>query len=266
MPEEDNKILRHNHGEKSMRAPFVIYVDLESLFEKMSTCDNNPEKLSTTKLDYYRGKNCMKNFCLDLKEHVTKIISYKKRNDTINKGRKKMHRRQKKCYICKKGFSTDNDNKKYHNVKDHCHYTGKYRGAAHIIFNLKYKVPKEIPVVFHNGSTYDYHFIIKELAEKLEGDLECLGENTEKYIIFSVRIKKRLDNGKSVTYKIKFIDSFRFMSSTLSSLVDNLSEGLHNEKCTDCKSRLGYMTTKDEQLIFRCFERIRIIRKNLIKN
>ena len=89
MPEEDNKILRHNHGEKSMRAPFVIYVDLESLFEKMSTCDNNPEKLSTTKLDYYRGKNCMKNFCLDLKEHVTKIISYKKRNDTINKGRKK---------------------------------------------------------------------------------------------------------------------------------------------------------------------------------
>ena len=55
--------------------------------------------------------------------------------------------------------------KKYHNVKDHCHYTGKYRGAAHDICNLRYKIPKEIPVVFHNGSTYDYKFIIKELAE-----------------------------------------------------------------------------------------------------
>ena len=81
-----------------------------------------------------------------------------------------------------------------------------------------------------------------------------MGENTEKYITFLVPIKKGLDNGKSVTYKIKFIDSFRFMSSSLSSLVDNLSERLHGDKCIDCKSCLDYMTTKDEQLIFRCFE------------
>ena len=58
--------------------------------------------------------------------------------------------------------------KKYFKVKDHCHYTGKYRGAAHYICNLRYKTPKEIPVVFHNGSTYDYHLIIKELAEEFE--------------------------------------------------------------------------------------------------
>ena len=88
-------------------------------------------------------------------------------------------------------------------------------------------MPKVIPAVFHNGSTYDYHFTIKELAEEFEGQIECLGENTEKYINFSVPIKKELDNGKSITYKIKFIDSFRFMSSSLSNLVDNLSEGLH---------------------------------------
>ena len=50
---------------------------------------------------------------------------------------------------------------KNYKVRDHCHYTGKYREAAHNIFNLRYKIPKEIPVVFHNGSTYDYHFIIK---------------------------------------------------------------------------------------------------------
>ena len=57
-----------------------------------------------------------------------------------------------------------------------------------------------------------------------------------------------------ISYKIKFIDSFRFMSSSLSSLVDNLSEGDHSVQCTDCKSYLYYMTTKDEQLVFRSFE------------
>ena len=56
--------------------------------------------------------------------------------------------------------------KLYHKVRDHCHYTGKFRGVAHSICNLRYKTPKEIPVVFHNGSTYDYHFIINKLAKK----------------------------------------------------------------------------------------------------
>ena len=63
--------------------------------------------------------------------------------------------------------------KKYFKVKDHCHYTEKYRGAAHNICNLRYKIPTEIPVVFHNSSAYDYHFIIKELAEEFEGEFEC---------------------------------------------------------------------------------------------
>ena len=148
-----------------------------------------------------------------------------------------MHNKQNLCYICKKGFSTDDNNKKHHKVKDHCHYTGNYRGAAHSTCNLRYKTPKEIPMVFHNGSTYDYNFIIKELAEEFEGQFGCLGENTEKYITFPVPIKK-LDNDKTITYKIKFIDRSRFMSSSLSNLVDNFSEGLHSDKCTDCKSCL----------------------------
>ena len=79
-------------------------------------------------------------------------------------------------------------------------------------------------------------------------------ENAEKYITFLVPIKKELDNDKSITYKIKFIDSFRFISSSLSNLVDNLAEGLHSDKSTDCKSCLDYMSIKDNQLISRCFE------------
>ena len=61
--------------------------------------------------------------------------------------------------------------KKYHKVRDHCHYSRKYRGSTHNISNLRYKTPKEIPIVFHNGSTYDYHFIIKELVKNLKDNL-----------------------------------------------------------------------------------------------
>ena len=75
-------------------------------------------------------------------------------------------------------------------VRDHCYCTGKYRGAAHSICNLRYTILKKIPVVFHDGSTYGYHFIIKQLAREFKYYLECLGENTEKYITFYVRIKK----------------------------------------------------------------------------
>ena len=74
-----------------------------------------------------------------------------------------------------------------HTIKsDHCHYTGKFRGAVHNICNFRYETPKKISVVFHYGSTYDYHFIIKQLAKDFKGHLECLGENTEKYITSSV--------------------------------------------------------------------------------
>ena len=98
--------------------------------------------------------------------------------------------------------------------------------------------------MFHNGSTYDYHFIIRELAEEFEGELECSGENTKKYITFSVPIKKEItkkdkngnDKITKILYKIKFIDSYRFMSTSLSNLVSNLSERLHTDRCIDCKS------------------------------
>ena len=136
MPGKDNKILKYNHGEKSMKVPFVIYADIEPLLEKINTCHNNPEKSSITeinkhtpsgyllfthcsldttknKLDYYRGKNCMKNFCLGLREHATKIINYKKKEMIPSREEEKnWHNMQKVFHICKKVFSTDYNNKK----------------------------------------------------------------------------------------------------------------------------------------------------------
>ena len=216
MPVKRNNTIKCNHREKSMKLLFVIYADLECLLEKMSTCQNDANKSSTTKINkhtpsgysifthcsfdesknkinYYRGDDCMKKFYKDLREHAMKIINYeKKKMMPLTTEEKIYHNKQKICYICKKEF--DISNKKHHKVRDHCHYTGKYRGAAHNICNLRYKVPKEIPLVFHSVSTYDYDFIINELVKEFKINFECFGENTENYITFSVPIKKKIEN------------------------------------------------------------------------
>ena len=183
MPPKDNNIIKYNQGEKSIKLQFVVYADLECLLDKMSTCQNNPYEWSTTEinkhtpsdyslfthcsfdktkneLDYCRGKDCIKTFCKDLREHAAKIINYEKKKLIPLTTEEKIHyNEQEICYMCKEEF--DKSDKKHYKVRDHCRYTGKYGSAAHNICNLRYKIPKEIPEVFHNGSTYDYHYIIK---------------------------------------------------------------------------------------------------------
>ena len=143
MPTKDNNIIKYNHGEKSMKLPFVIYADLEYLLEKISTCENNSNESSTTKinkhtpsgysiftscsfdesknkLNYYRGKDCMKKFCKDLREHATRIIKYEKKNMVPLTTKKEIcYNKEKICYICKKEFN--NNDKKRQKVRDHCH-------------------------------------------------------------------------------------------------------------------------------------------------
>ena len=196
----------------------------------------------------------------------------------------KFYERRKVCQICKGGFCYDKNKeskfKFYHKVRDHCHYTRKFRGAVHNICNLRKKVAKKISVVFHNGSTYDYHFISKRLAEEFKGQFECLGENTKKYISFSVPIKKEHDNGrekedddsekeeddnsnkkKTITYKLKFIDSYRFMQSKLSDLVDNLSE-INKKECPKCKGKCKFIGFKNNKLRCKCKECKKMLQVN----
>ena len=166
LPIKRSNTIKYSHGEKSIKMPFTIYADLECLLEKMSTCQNDPNKLSTTKINkhmpsgysifthcsfdesknknsYYRGDDCMKKFCKDLTEHSTKIINYeKKKMISLTTEEKILYNKQKVCYICKKEFDNNDNNKKQQKVRDHCHYTGKYRGPAHSICNLRYKILK----------------------------------------------------------------------------------------------------------------------------
>ena len=122
-----------------------------------------------------------------------KIINYEEKEMIpLTDEENKSYEEQEVCHICKEESCLDKNDEKFkkrQKVKDHCHYTGKFRRVANSICNLRYKVPKDIPIVIHNAS-YDTHFIINQLAKEIEGELDCIGENMEKYITFSVPIKK----------------------------------------------------------------------------
>ena len=121
-------------------------------------------------------------------------------------------------------------------------------------------MPNKIALVFHNGSNNDYHFIIKELAKKFEGQFKCLWKNTEKYKTFSVRLEKAVtkidkdgtESVVTVSYKIRFIDSARFMATSLSNRVDNLTEDSYKViyKGWDCF--LEYQSVKNNLIKYNC--------------
>ena len=171
----------------------------------------------------------MQKFSLHLGNIFVKLINCQQKPMLpLTDSEKVLHDSQKVCFLCEKEFCTDKNNKTGYKrmckVIDHCHFTGKYRGAAHSSCNLHYKVPKVIPVVFHNGSTYDNHFIIRQLTKDFNGYFSCIGENTEKCISFSITIIKEQGNKKPDAYTLRFIDSYKHMQSSLAKLVDNLVE------------------------------------------
>ena len=244
MPKEKNKFISSTPGKNTLKNPFTIYADIECILKPIITCDNSMDnsfinktskhvpsgysmlvshaydkKLNTESV--YSGKDCMDVFCYHLNKKVNTIINIpQKPLAPLTEQKIIDFNNAKECFICNKEF-TDTDKK----CRDHDHYTIKYRGPAHNSCNLMYKVPKSIPIVFHNGSRYDFHLILNPLAKHFDGPFSCLGENTEKYITFSTfKFKKTSNAKKCITYQMKFIDSFRHMGQLLSNLVDNFAK------------------------------------------
>ena len=144
--------------------------------------------------------------------------------DPLTKKQWKKYKRSTKFHICYKPFTQTNLK-----VRDHCHYTGLYRGPTHLLCNLRYKIPSYIPVVFHNLSGYDAHLFIRELGAHTS-DMGMIAKNKEDYISFSIKcpVDSYIDkNGeeKDKLIELRFIDSFKFMSSSLDSLTKNLVRG-----------------------------------------
>ena len=241
-----------NHYKKQ-RVPFVVYADFECFTEKIDTCQpeegksftnqyqkHSPsgfsylikcfdDELLSPKLVHYTAKSTdddipqlfIESLEKDIKEIYNRFKKPKKmvmtREDRIN------YKKATHCHICEEEIK---DEDVYRKVRDHCHLTGKFRGAAHSICNLKYRLPKFYPVIFHNLSGYDSHLFIKNLG-KSEGKIDCIPNNEEKYISFTkeILVDKFIDEEgeeKEVKRKIRFIDSFKFMATSLDSLVKNL--------------------------------------------
>ena len=150
----------------------MIYADTECILEPIQGCDGNPDSAFTRTVnrhvgcgaasltvfahgelekstDLHRGKDSIKDWCKSLKNQVTRAIKYKQKDmDPLTAEQRKSHKEAKKCFICQKCFKKeDKEDFKMRKVRDHCHYTGKYRGAAHSICNLQYRIPSFIPVV-----------------------------------------------------------------------------------------------------------------------
>ena len=129
-----------------------------------------------------------------------------------------------KCHICEEELFTDEKTGKILKVRDHCHFTGKYRGAAHNECNLKCRKPLILPVIFHNLQSYDAHLFIKKLA-KVPGDLFSIPTTEEKYITFSKFIavdqyySKKQEKLLFIKFEIRFIDSYKFLQTSLDELV-----------------------------------------------
>ena len=142
----------------------------------------------------------------------------------------KKFRESKVCWLCRGKFGE----KRFSKVRDHCHYTGKFRGAAHQSCNLKFQRPKFTPVFFHNLQNYDAHLFVRALGLMDEVlSIKCIPNNDEKYISFSLRFElKRITKwdpkGEEwievvIPHEIRFLDSFKFTLSGLEGLVKNLS-------------------------------------------
>ena len=256
MPEKGTmlKFKNYHRGEK---VPFVIYADFESCIKSIHTCDPNPENSYTKQYQKhepirfyyyiksfdsevylpikersYTGKNAEREFLKYLEEDIKMIANIPKEKIIFGEKEKERYNEETRCWICKGEFDDKDKNKE--KVKDHCHYTGRYRGAAHNECNINYRNPNFTPVIFHNLSGYDSHLFIKNLGFS-EGNIDCIPNNEEKYISFSKKIKvctypkTALDADGDIFYEqkpkyhtIRFTDSFKFMATSLEKLVNNL--------------------------------------------
>ena len=200
LPNEENKFKKYNPGGKSLKMNTVIYADFESILvpnntyskenasdgviDKHIACgysinvvDNHSNRCKQT---YYRGDDAISRFCKEIRAIAYEKISfYKRQMIELTLEERKEYKDATYCHIYKKVFG---DKKKHRKVRDHDHYTGKYRGATHSICNLRYSAPKDIPVLFHNGTNYDFNLIITELAEEFRSELQCIPVNTNRYI------------------------------------------------------------------------------------
>lgn len=237
LPKNDNggNIMKFKSYQKKLIVPFIIYADIETLLKKPTKVFSKSTKTvayqehepysvgyyfksayEDVKQSYYSSKrspDCIKWFVYELKriaEEVSIIL-----NDAkpliLTPMQSVAFLQATNCHICGKKYGK-NENP----VRDHSHLTGEYRGSAHNKCNLLHRETRTVPIIFHNLSRYDAHFLMETLANDaiIEGHLKIIAANSEVYISFTKLVH---DPTREFKHRIRltFIDSFRFMASSL---------------------------------------------------
>ncbi|XP_057335455.1 uncharacterized protein LOC130674204 [Microplitis mediator] len=227
-PTEENKILKFKNYHFKDTVLFVVYADLECTLEPQDN-DNFDKHIphsiafyrfcsynnNLSKFELNRSQTCIEWFVKKLECLALEVESYLKNPvamKPLSRQQKESHEQATVCHICERSITSATDK-----CYDHCQFTGNYRGPAHLSCNINYRTSHTIPVVFHNLSGYDSHFIIKSLSTVFEGKITLLPINKERYISFT----KYVEN---TSVCLSFIDSFRFMASSLDKLASNLSD------------------------------------------
>ena len=247
MPEEGKNKLSFKNWQKQMPVPYIIYADFESLTTKIEGPESNPSESNTQKTEIhevcgfcyivvrydgltkppvvYRGHDAAKKFLIELEKEEKEINTTLESPEKIKMTQEDWvdYKYTTHCHVCTEPLGDkkwSEKNKKYYvdKVRDHCHITGKYRGAAHFKCNLNLQLiagKTKIPVVFHNLKGYDSHLIIQDIS-KMGRKIDCIANNMEQYITFSLGDQ------------LRFIDSFQFLSTSLNRLVtSNTPETFH---------------------------------------
>ncbi|XP_074037614.1 uncharacterized protein [Leptinotarsa decemlineata] len=251
-------ILKFENFERQLKVPFVVYADFESILKPIHTNEPDPIRSftnksfihepysfsyrircsfddSASKFVLYRGEDAAKVFVARLESdlraiyytYLNRIVPMK----PLTASEENEFLTADSCGICEKPFELGDVK-----VRDHCHLTGKKRyGAAHSRCNLNYKLPNFVPIIFHNLSGYDCHLFIKELCTN-KNKVEVIGQTKENYISFTKHLLMgttidKFGKLKKQSLKLRFIDSFRFMASSL----QQLGESLSDEQCYETR-------------------------------
>lgn len=231
---EKGSVIQFKNYDRKQNMPFCIYADFESMLETnvdtdCSSCGNTTTLHHHTPVAFayyivccddpsynryvsYRGPDCDKRFVDSIIKDVRKIFEIVSTTAPMiftNENQTDFNNASR-CHICENFVFSDK-------VRDHCHLTGRYRGAAHPHCNLQYKRPSFVPIFFHNLAGYDCHLFIKALAE-VPGDIKIIPKTKENYISFT----KFVPVSENQFYQLRFVDSFKFLATSLSKLSDTL--------------------------------------------
>ena len=279
MPTKNFTLKFKNHFKK-LPIPFVIYADFECFTIPINSCQPNPNKsfsqcyqkhepsgyclyikaMDGMKVDFkpivYTKKTPDEDISKTFIKHVVKSTHQiyqdyysKPKRYNLTSQEEKDFQSAIYCHICGQKLFRDKKIGKILKVRDHCHFTGEYRGAAHNECNLNCKKTLILPVIFHNLQGYDSHLFIKQLA-KVSGDLSTIPSTEEKYISFSKSItvdqyySKNMGKLLPKKIEIRFIDSFKFLQASLSDLVENLQSSDFKNRKKEIKNNSSILTRK----------------------